>query len=177
MANTKISGATAATSLGATDELPVASSGASKKITGANLKAAMAGYEFGYDAITSDVTVSATSESSGTTVITCAAHTFDGGPVWAHFFCEETIMGSGASNFLVISLFEGSTQIARLANYFSSLTQTLVTPCNGWFRFTPSAGSHTYSITAYRNNANCTIKAGSGGTAASPPAFVRFLKA
>jgi hypothetical protein len=39
------------------------------------------GHEFGYDQITSTVNVVGTTQGAGTTIITCAAHVFDGGPV------------------------------------------------------------------------------------------------
>ena len=41
-------------------------------------------------------------------------------------------------------------------------------PGNGWFRVTPSAGSHTYSIRAFRGTGNGTVGAGAGGAGAYP---------
>jgi hypothetical protein len=56
------------------------------------------------------VNISSTTESSGTTVITCAAHTFDGAPVVAEFFGHILAPDSGT---LTVCLFESTTQITR----------------------------------------------------------------
>lgn len=153
----------------------VTDGGAGSTVTVAASPSALPGYEFGYDQITSSVTVTATAEASGTTVITCAAHTFDGSPVFAHFYTDECVVGAGANNFLCVMLFEGATEIGRLGQKFTASAQ-LSSDMNGWLRFTPSAGSHTYTVTAFRGGANGTIQAAAGGTAAYPPAFVRFVK-
>jgi hypothetical protein len=79
----------------------------------------------------------------------------------------------------MVSLFEGATQIGRLVvvNSWIVTTQPRL-PLNGFLRFTPSAASHTYTITAFANSTTGTpsIQAGAGGTGASVPAFVRFTK-
>ena len=127
------------------------------------------GGEIGYDQTTASVVVSSTTESAGTTVITCGAHTFDGAPVMVQFFCVNAIGGSAG---LIVNLFEGSTQIARLL--YNNSGSAGVIQCS--YRFTPSAGSHTYKITAYISGSNATLTAGAGGTAGFSPMFVRFTK-
>ncbi len=133
------------------------------------------GTEIGYDQITSPVTVSSATEASGTTVITCAAHTFDGSPVMAHFFSPEVAPGTG--DLIVVCLFESTTEIGRIADVRAgsgvAAQQQVV---NGWLRFTPSAGSHTYLVKAIRGGANGVVSAGAGGTGAEVPAFIRFTK-
>lgn len=176
MADTKISGATADTAPVATDELPLNSGGASKKITLANLTKAMPGYEIGYDEITSSVSVTATTEASGTTVISCAAHTFDGSPVLLTFYAPFINVGATGGSYTVVNLFEGATQIGRLTTALNNGAAVQDMPCVAHYRFTPSAGSHTYTITALRGGSNGTIGAGAGGTATDLPAFARFTK-
>ncbi len=127
------------------------------------------GYEIGYDQITGNVTVSATTEASGTTVISCAAHTFDGSPVLAEFYCNALSVG----DFVIVSLFESTTQIGR---FTQSATGVSAFAAHGAIRFTPSAASHTYTVTAYRGSSNGTVNAGAGGTAVYSPTFVRFTK-
>lgn len=136
------------------------------------------GGEIGYDQITANVSVTSTTEASGTTVIPGSAHTFDGSPVIATFCAPEGVVSS-AGGFLVVSLFEGSTQIGRFTLIqWPASTASLIIPCIGMLRFTPSAGSHTFSVTAIRNSASvtCLIGAGAGGTGTLMPAFLRFTK-
>jgi hypothetical protein len=83
-----------------------------------------------------------------------------------------------AGGLVVVSLFEGATQIGR----FGAVENTVVTvaaldvPLYSRIRFTPTAASHTYTVTAHQANGNGTVGAGAGGTGAYPPAFVRFTK-
>lgn len=136
------------------------------------------GHEFGYDAITSSVNVVSTTEATGTTIITCSAHTFDGAAVWAHFFSSQVQGPVSAGQKLVVSLFESSTQIGEMAIQNQPGTNAVCTPVNGWLRFTPSNASHTYTVTAFVDSTTGTpfIGAGAGGTAAKAPAFIRFFK-
>lgn len=137
--------------------------------SGGSTGSGSAGFEIGYDQITSPVSVTATTEAAGTTVISCAAHTFDGSAVFVTFFAAS-VSGGGACN---VSLFEASTQITELADSNPGASGN---PITGMFRFTPTAGSHTYTVTAFRTVSNATIQAGSGGTAGFPPCFIRFTK-
>jgi hypothetical protein len=134
------------------------------------------GTEIGYDQIVSPVTVSSAAEATGTTVITCGAHTFDGSPVLVEFFAPQ-IQIAAAVDFVIVSLFEGATQIGRLAdprNNTAGVTQQVAV--TGKLRFTPTAGSHTYTVTAFRNASNGTIAAGPAGASQEVPAYIRFTK-
>lgn len=163
-----ISGVTI-TGVAAAGQVPVASSAT------AGAWAYPPGFQFGYDQITAPVTIVSTTESAGTVIIACGAHTFDGGAVICQFFAPDSPTGSAGS--FIVSLFEASAQLGRLYNYASNIVGTVQIGLNGWFRFTPSAGSHTYTITASASQANVNlITAGVGGTGAYVPAFVRFTK-
>ena len=129
--------------------------------------------EIGYDQITASVTVTSGTQATGTTVITCASHIFDGEPVMCQFFAP--VVAPAANDFIVPSLFEGSTCIGQLCDVQGG-TAALDVPGAGWLRFTPTAGAHTYKLTAYRSSVNGIIFAGIGGTAAYVPAFIRFTK-
>lgn len=132
------------------------------------------GTEIGYDQITANVSVTSGTESAGTTVISCAAHTFDGAPVLATFYSPVIVPGSAGT--IVVSLFEGSTQISRLGAVALSSASVIDIPTTMLLRFTPSVGSHTYTVTAFQAANTGTIIAGSGGTGAYPPTFIRFTK-
>jgi hypothetical protein len=136
------------------------------------------GFEFGYDQITSIVTVSSTSEAAGTTVIAAAAHSFDGAPVKAEFYSASIL--NGASGQTIVNLWEGAppgtTNLGLIVNTQSGDAGAVSAAMMGELRFTPSAGSHTYSVIAWRAGSNGTINAGVGGATTHVPAYIRFTK-
>lgn len=138
------------------------------------------GYEWSYAQITSPVNVTSTTESAGTTVLSPAAFTPDGSPVLVEFFSPYFNLPTAAlGNSTVVCLFEGATELARLAQPTLAATAAQQTPpIYARYRFTPTAASHTYTITGFVPNTTGTpqVGAGAGGTAAFPPAFVRFTK-
>jgi len=159
------------TGTAASGQVPVASSSA------AGAWAYPPGFEIGYDQITASQACVSTTEATGTTVITCAAHTFDGGPVIATFFSPSLACAIGAAAAFTICLFEGATEIGRLALVQAeAATNNQDTPGIGMLRFTPTAASHTYTVTGFVSTGTGTVVAGLGGTAAYVPAFIRFTK-
>lgn len=168
-----ISGVTV-TGTAASGQAPIASS------SSAGAWAYPPGYEIGYAQLTTSTNIASTTEASGTSLFAPGALTFDGGAVMVEVWAIACTVDTGATqDFVIASIFESTTQIARIA-----WIQTLVTGFTssevftGKYRFTPSVGSHTYTITAFASSTTGTPKlvAGSGGTAGYPPAFVRFTK-
>lgn len=180
MADSKISALSDGTTPQGTDQFVVARSSSDVKLTWTELQAASSGHEFGYTQITSTVNVVSTTESSGTTIISPGAITFDGSPVICEFF-GHLVSPNTTSASLWICLFESSTQITRLGAIFvgsSSGNNQVESGLLFRYRFTPTAASHTYTITAFASSTTGTpkVEAGSGGTNGIPPAFVRFIK-
>lgn len=136
------------------------------------------GYEIGYDQITSVVNITSTTESAGTLVIQCGAHTFDGGAVICEFFAAQANTPSVAGDVLVVSLFESTVEIGIICTLVDSGAAGMYTPLIGKLRFTPSAAAHTYKVTAYVTATTGTpaITAGAGGTGTQVPAYCRFTK-
>lgn len=141
------------------------------------------GYEINYTAITSTVNVVSTTESSGTTIISPGAVTFDGGLVLCHFQAIITIPTAlSTTDQVTVSLFESSTQITRLTRCaladLGATGQQVIATVSGFYRFTPTAAAHTYTVTAFTNSTTGTpsVVAGSGSTGGNPPAFIRFTK-
>lgn len=125
------------------------------------------GTEIGYDAITSAVSITATTNTTANVVISCAAHTFDGSPVLLQvYFPDWQTSGFGGA-----FLFEAGTNLGTLA-----LRQTGRSESSSFLRFTPSAGSHTYTINALDTSGGGTITCGSGTIGVEYPAFARFTK-
>lgn len=180
MADTKISALTDGTTPATTDASPWSRSGGTTvKLTWAELKAAMPGAEIGYDQITASATISSTTEATGSTIITCGAHTFDGGPVVASFFAPLVGMATGVGKSTYICLFESSTEIGRLVLAQPGQSQQALIPVFGSIRFTPSAASHTYTVTGFFDTGGggtVQVIAGAGGAAVHPPAYIRFTK-
>lgn len=138
------------------------------------------GYEINQTSITSPASVTDTLEATATALISPGALTFDGSPVRVQFFCAKASLPTAAiGNTLTVTLFEGATQITRLAvaTAESIATQQFI-PIYAEYEFTPSAGSHTYKVCAFVTSTTGVpaLYAGSGGTGGIPPAFVRFLK-
>lgn len=183
MADKKISALTDGTTPATTDILPAARSGGTTVgLTWAELKAAAPGAEIHYKAITSPVNVASTTEATGTTIITADATTFDGAAVIAEFYTPTAITPAPASSYMVISLFESTTQIGRFTyiqapGATGNVNQTGV-PVLARIRFTPSAAAHTYTVTAHVSATTGTpsIQAGAIGPASGSPAYIRFTK-
>lgn len=180
MADKKISALTDGSTPATTDLFPAARSGGTTvQMAWSELHAAMPSYEVGYDQITSSVTVTSTTEATGTTVISCSAHVFDGSPVIAEFFAPSVQWGVSTNTTVTLALFESGTEIGQLAVAVSSSGTTIQAPFSGKLRFTPSAGSHTYTVTGFKAPAGATafiVACGAGGTATLVPAYVRFTK-
>ena len=126
------------------------------------------GYEIGYDEITAPVAVTSASEAAPTTIITCAEHSFDGNLVLAEVYFPYLTPSVGGS--IGISLYEGSTELAAITSNLSQVGGTYL------YRFTPSAGTHTYTVGGYDSGGAGSAGAGPGGTTQFAPAFIRFTK-
>ncbi len=138
------------------------------------------GQEIGYTQITAASTnVTDTSEGTATALLTAGPFAFDGGPVVCIFSAAGIQPPQAVASFIVINLFEGATQIARLGIWQGSLSGN--SEAYGAFvqyRFTPSAGLHTYKLTGFVSSTAGTpqIYGGNGGTGGYAPFFVRFTK-
>lgn len=137
------------------------------------------GWDFGYDEIVAPVSIASSTEATGTTIIAGSAHVFDGSPVMAEFFSPYVVTGSGTSPAVGISLFESTTEtgIFVYVQPIATGNVSLYHPVIGKLRFTPSAGSHTYKVTAYAfPTSGAQVAAGAGGTTGTLPAYLRFTK-
>ena len=134
--------------------------------------------ELGYSQITSAVTVTASStDASPVTVIPALTVVCDGSPVLVEFFAPFWA-NNAAGGYLNIGITQDGTLKNRWAtNYAGANTaagQTLQ------LRTTPTAGVHTFAVTANVNGnpAAGSINAGTygAGSGTSPPAFLRVSK-
>jgi hypothetical protein len=138
------------------------------------------GYELAYAEITATVNVVSTTEATGTLIVTAPAFTADGSsPVVVEFFSPALTSPAVAGGYLIVSLFEGATQIGRMGAVVPPTAANLAVPAFTRRRFTPSAGSHTYSITAVVSGTTGTPSVGAGvsGTVGYMPAYIRITRA
>lgn len=139
--------------------------------------ASLAGFEIGYDQLTTTVNIASSTEATPTTIMTCAPHTFDGSPVFLDVFAYLTTSSVATVHQLV--LFESTTEITRLAAVSLAAAAIDIFPIRAGFRFTPTAASHTYIIAAFVNNTTGTqanVGGSTGSGANAPPMFARFTK-
>lgn len=129
------------------------------------------GRELGYDQITANVTVVSTTEATPTTIISCAAHTFDGTVVMVDVFFPTCTITNGN---VVIALWEGASELTRLWFAQNGNAAVVATGVRASYRFTPTAASHTYTIAASGSNSPVLFAGPGNGATAYPPAYARF---
>ena len=135
------------------------------------------GTAWDYAQITSNVTVSAASEATATTVVSGSTITYDGTAVIVEFFAPAVYP---APNDLVsFWLYLDGSSIAHLGLLSATPTtgNGMIIPVTLRYMYTPTAGGHTFSIRASRSATNATIYAGAGGQGVYVPAFLRVTKA
>jgi parallel beta-helix repeat protein len=132
------------------------------------------GYEFTAQSITATVTVSATASATGTEIFNALSITADGGEVMLEFVAAHVSVTGG--DFVIIDLYESTTAIGRIAVLQNSGSGVMIVPVFARHRFTPSAGAHTYKITAWRGSGNGSVVAGTGSSTTPVPVRARIVK-
>jgi len=113
------------------------------------------------------ITVTPSTDATGQTILTLPAITSDGAtPVIVEFYCPRATPASVAGALVVVSLWEGATQIGRIAVAGSPAANVTIVPIHGRYRFTPAAGTHTYTFKAHQGGGNATLQGDAGGTVA-----------
>jgi len=113
------------------------------------------------------ITVTPSTDATGQTILTLPAITSDGvTPVIVEFHCPRATPASVAGGLVVVSLWEGATQIGRIAVAGSPAANVAIVPMHGHYRFTPAAGTHTYVFKAHQGGGNATLQGDAGGAVA-----------
>lgn len=119
-----------------------------------------------YVQFTGNVSQTASSAATATTVVTAASFNADGTTVYC---VEFGLREANASGALYIDLWEGSTDLGLVASFSSSNTGPVYVR-----RFvTPAAGARVYSIRMWGSSSGGTMFAGTGGASQSAPGYIR----
>jgi hypothetical protein len=128
--------------------------------------------EVDYVQITSDVTISATTQAGANTIVTGTSRAYEAVPHLIEFFAARVM--AGISSNTVINLWDGSTDLGRLAQISNAATgATGGGTISAATRITPTAATHQYIIKGWRDSANGTVNAASGTWL---PAFIRITR-
>ena len=134
------------------------------------------GAELSYNEITGNVTVSATTEATATTIVTASAITFDGSTVALIEFWTPSFSIPASANGTIV-LYQDGSSLGFLHSTTATASGAIDQEITCMRRITPASGSRTYSIRGYRATSNCTIQAGAGsGSAVYNPAYIRITK-
>lgn len=141
------------------------------------------GTELDYVERTTSLTVTVTTDgnNSAQAFIDGNAVTFSGSlRVKIEAFVPVATVAS-ANQAVLINLYDGTTDLGRLANLQTpnvSITGGSLNNMLYGARFlTPSAGSHTYHIRAWKTGGTCSLTAAAGGASTFVPAFYRITVA
>lgn len=166
---------------------PTVNGQALQRVSGSPAWALPPGYEYDYTQITSNASLTATTEGTANTIVTASAVTFDGSTIvliewWAPHIVIPADAGGRSVNFW---LYEDGSSIGRLG---SAAAPGVVSGSGGTIfgggsmpvghkrRMTPASGSRTYSIRGSVSGGTATVAAGAGGAATILPAFIRITK-
>src|SRR6266540_1982726 len=120
-----------------------------------------------YVEFTADVSVTGTSFVD---IVSSGAITYPATPILIEFYCTRVTAGASAS--VVLSLRDGATDLGRVSavNATTSANPFYITRT-----LTPTAGSHTYTLSAKNLSAQTsTVFAGTGGVDTNMPGYVRI---
>lgn len=170
---TGVTGPTGATGTGATGATGATGSAGVTGATGAT--GASGGAELAYVEYIGIVTVSSATEATGTAIVDSGTVSYANTPIIIEFFSPW--IQPAATDFIIVCLFDGATEIGRIASCQDLAASVVNFPVLARRRLTPSAGNHQYNVTAFRNSLNGTVNAGAGGTGTYLPGYIRITAA
>ena len=128
--------------------------------------------------ITADVSVTSTNPAAPDTVITGGSHAYDGATrVCIEFYASDVASPSVQGGFILITLWDGATDLGRIISLRSETTEGAFQAGYGRRFLTPSNATHQYLIKARVTTGTGTVGAGAGGADTPLPAFLRISTA
>lgn len=133
-----------------------------------------AGVELMRAAIAANVSITATSTGTAQTLVTGAALTLDGSPVWIECYLPGITQPNVANGQMVVNLFDGAVDQGNMAAIYAPIATGMQIPAYTRRLITPTVGAHTYSLRAWINpSGSALVVAGS----VYPQGFLRVVKA
>lgn len=125
--------------------------------------------ELAYGEVTSQVTITSTSAASPTVLVPSITAVCDGSPVLVEFFTPYLNTQSGSNTRIALAV-DGAYRTLGISS------PNAFVPSSYKYRFTPSAGSHTFAVGGYADLSGNYAGGGTGGTGAYTPMFLRVSK-
>lgn len=137
----------------------------------------MPGEELAYNQITATVSITATGIATATPIIPATSRTYDGAPVIADFMAPSVLAPAGSVT--VFNLLDGAIDLGYFASIAAPAAGQLYGTASPTRRFTPTAGTHAYSVVGWISGSGAgQCQAGTGtGPAVYGPAFLRITRA
>jgi hypothetical protein len=135
--------------------------------------------ELGYGQLTSNLDINNATAGTGVEVIAPVTVVCDGSPILVEFFAPEIRPSNTVNDEINISLFEDSSEkIRSWGRNYNAAGGYNNKPAYLSVKLTPSAGSHTYGVKAFVNDAGRvgSVGGGTGTSTTSAPAFLRVSK-
>jgi hypothetical protein len=131
-----------------------------------------------YNQITAPLTVTAVAANASQLLIAGSPIVYDGRPVIVELSTPALLTPNVAGGAVTINLIDASTDLGYLGQAQAS-NPSILAGVTFRRRLTPTAGTHTYQLAAWRTAgaANATVYAGPGGVDQYPPAFMRIVRA
>lgn len=134
--------------------------------------------EINYTQLTTNKTITSTTEASADAVIQAPAITFDGATaVLIEFFAPAVVPASVAGAMIMSWLYQDGVSIGRMATVATPAAGQMIAPMYAMRRLTPSAGSHSYTWGATNASGAGSIFGGAGGLGQYVPAYLRISRA
>lgn len=130
------------------------------------------GFQVGFAEKTTDTVVTSITEGTPDLVLSLGALTYLNRPHWFTFYCPAvTVTGAAAQ---LLHLWDDVTSISRVWQNNNDVNGTFNGP-NFMFRYTPSAGSHTFKIMGWRSGGTSyTLEAAPWGGGAGTFGPIQF---
>lgn len=132
--------------------------------------------ELGYGTTTTAITVSATSSAyaSATTIISDITVVCDGSPTFLEFYTPSIATSATSGDYIIICLYRDASLLTLWGQSQTPAGGIDQKPLTLTYRDSPTAGTHTYAVKAYRITANGTV--GLANASGWSPTFLRICK-
>lgn len=135
------------------------------------------GYLLDYVEVTSNQTSTATTAAGATAIVTGNAIFYDGATVIRAEFQAPQIWHSVADTAIILELYDGATDLGVIGVSLTHLTTNSASVPVAR-TFTPTVGTHTYSIRMWSTAAGtATAQGGAGGAGTAFPMYLRITHA